>query len=91
MKLSLGFTISALKKVTKIVDDPSFGGDSFTANPAVCSQPLRDQGPALESGTFQTALETRLEAGWLAVSRHCLGAAFDQNKGHVKFFSPSVS
>lgn len=38
-----GPTLSALRKVTKIMDDPSFRGDNFTANPAVCSQPLHNQ------------------------------------------------
>lgn len=63
---------------------PSFCGNNYPGNCAVCSQPLHNQAQLWSPGPFRQWVfslpETRLEAGRLVVSRHCLGAAFDQEQ-----------
>lgn len=94
MKLALDFTLD-LKflpwRKIKTMEDPSLGGNNFTANPAVCSQPLHNQAQLWSPGPFRQLQKQ----GWKQGGWQCLDTVWVLrligNKGHVKSFSPSVS
>ena len=83
MNFTLG-PVSAPKKVTKIIEYLHFVGttvlETLLSAPSHCIKQGQLWSPAPFRQWAFSRPETRLEAGRLVVSRHCLGAAFDQEQ-----------